>query len=1008
MKRRLLPSGFFIFIIGLAFLSVSSIFYDGEKRTDNPETSAEYLAKIRNNQVTGQLAPKDVLLARESVLKNEQFKSGRSFDLNWNLAGPNNMGGRTRAIMFDNQDASGQTIYAGSVMGGMFKTENGGSKWFKINLANGNLNVTCLTQAPGGEIYAGTGEGFTVEGYTVLSEWGYSSGLVGQGIFKSTDGENFTLLTATKPALNGNDELEWGYINEIAADPTSSKIYASTNTGLMYSEDGGNTWGFARTADTADLNMVSQDVKVGSNGIVIAEVGNACYVTENGDPSNFMQVTVDTLWNDPQDLQSFVGRIEFSIPATNPDIIYALVVNTYGALINVYRSDDKGMNWRIIGPGHSGNFNLFNTGTTVSSVSVGIGLYSCAIETFPTDPDRIIVGGVNMWEGIKVTEVGLFDWQERSDGTTALLDETYVPANHHTYKFVPGTANECLVGSNGGINKGKLDPALFIFQSLNKDYTGSQFYAVSYTRDKINVLGGAQDLGSVYIDGVLNAFDPKRGEDIWTTDAGLPDGKTGTYCAKSLIFPEMAIYSRNPQPEPVSGYEIFVRRNEYGGGTDWAAPTRMFDNTYISQSFMSPFVLWESFEDYNSRDSVPFKAINDVPAGTTLPIESDNANRLFFHTFTESLTKGDSIQIQDIIASKFFIGGSNRVLMTKDILKFDRDPEWYTIANNTTGFQGTPQCLAYSADGNHLFVGTLEGKLYRLSNITYAWNFERADVSSPYCVVALTKIPVYLPGTTTEISQVITSVAVNPYNAEQVMITLGNYGNEHYVYMSDNALDEFPVLRPVGGDTGNGGLPAVPVYSCLFEMDPDNHMVLVGTEYGIYASDNINATNPTWVPENNNVGRVPVFMLKQQTIRKQDDKITLINVDTTEIIVKGVDNYGVIYGATFGRGLIRLDEFQKPVGIFNPGPASGTGPEFKVYPNPATDMARIEFTLNTSNKVSIQMFDLTGKLVRTMDMGHLPTGNHEVNLSVSSMPSGTYILKVMNGSQGSSGKIVIY
>ncbi len=67
---------------------------------------------------------------------------------------------------------------------------------------------------------------------------------------------------------------------------------------------------------------------------------------------------------------------------------------------------------------------------------------------------------------------------------------------------------------------------------------------------------------------------------------------------------------------------------------------------------------------------------------------------------------------------------------------------------------------------------------------------------------------------------------------------------------------------------GNGGLPQAPAYSSLFEMNPDNNLVFVGTENGIYVTNNIDSGNPTWVAENNNLGGVPVFMLKQQTIKK--------------------------------------------------------------------------------------------------------------------------------------------
>jgi len=50
--------------------------------------------------------------------------SGPDYSLVWNERGPSDVGGRTRAIMIDPNDPTGQTIWAGSVSGGLWKTTN--------------------------------------------------------------------------------------------------------------------------------------------------------------------------------------------------------------------------------------------------------------------------------------------------------------------------------------------------------------------------------------------------------------------------------------------------------------------------------------------------------------------------------------------------------------------------------------------------------------------------------------------------------------------------------------------------------------------------------------------------------------------------------------------------------------------------------------------------------------------------------------------------------------------
>ncbi|MBW6460874.1 MAG: T9SS type A sorting domain-containing protein [Bacteroidales bacterium] len=998
MKKRPLPLGYFIFILVSASLLLSATLTDNDKTIARNETESEYFALIRNNQVTGQLAPADYLRAMQQMEQRNITSSGRGFDLDWTVLGPNNLGGRTRAILFDKRDPSGLTVFAGSVLGGIFKSVSGGAKWVKIPNECANMNVSCISQSGNGDIFVGTGEAFTVQQYTVLGEWGYTNGFFGQGIFKSTDGETFTLLPSTKPTMNGN-QLEWGFINELAAHPADGSLYAATNTGLKFTSDGGSSWQIAKTAEGDDLTGSSRDVKMGSSGIVIAEINNLCYVSENGNPNNFMLRSGDSTYNLPL-IQ--IGRIEFAIAPTNNDIIYALAASETGELKNIYRSDDKGGSWIVVGPGGTSNFNLFGMNNPGQS-TIAYGLFNATIEIFPDDPYHIIVGGLNMWEGKKVLDDGFYHWTLRSSSSGSWLSPQFLWQGHHVYKFFPGTSSKLLVGTNGGISMGTISQN-FVFQFMNKDYIASQFYTVGWTSEKRNVIGGAQDIGTIYIDGATNPNDGKRGDDIWTTQEGFPNGRTGGYCAVSTIYSTAFIYSRTPHPPKNGNYETFVRRNEFSGGPDWAQ--NMFSDRYASNAFLSPFLLYENYEDYQTKDSVSFIVTRDYPAGSYIWVESNNGKRPFKYTTPVALSPGDTIMVPDIITARFFAGGDNRIMMSKQVIQFNVFPEWYVISNTETGgFGGVPSCMAHSSDANHLFVGTINGRLYRISNIKYAYNNETADVTSPYCVISTKRIPVYLPGTSNEISQAITSVSIDPNNDNQVIITLGNYGNEHYAYITNNALAETPVFRSVQGVPGSGGLPQMPAYSSLIEMDPDNNLVFVGTESGIYVTNNIESTNPTWVPENHNVGCVPVFMLRQQTVRKGNDTIAFVNVDTTYVIYKGVNNYGVIYGATYGSGLIMLDDFQKPVGIAEPGKMNKTG-NLKLYPNPATDRVTVSFEATSPGPVTINIYNLTGATVKSIDLGYRPAGNHEAIINCSGLVQGTYVVRLTTGNQHSSSKFI--
>jgi hypothetical protein len=131
-----------------------------------------------------------------------------------------------------------------------------------------------------------------------------------------------------------------------------------------------------------------------------------------------------------------------------------------------------------------------------------------------------------------------------------------------------------------------------------------------------------------------------------------------------------------------------------------------------------------------------------------------------------------------------------------------------------------------------------------------------------------------------------------------------------------------------------------------------------------------------------------------------------VNIDTTYVIHYGVNNYGVIYGATYGRGLISLDEFEKPVGIGDPGKVE-TKAGFSLYPNPATDKVTVAFESQIPGNVRVEVFSLAGTQVKAVDLGWHPEGRHDVILNCSNLEPGTYVLRLTIGGRASSSKFIV-
>lgn len=104
---------------------------------------------------------------------------GDGVDNDWESRGPDNVAGRTRGMMFDPNDATNETVFAGGVSGGLWKNtniSNPNSVWTRVDLPD-NLNVSIIVSDPNNTnvFYAGTGESYV------------NGDVSGDGVWQSTD-----------------------------------------------------------------------------------------------------------------------------------------------------------------------------------------------------------------------------------------------------------------------------------------------------------------------------------------------------------------------------------------------------------------------------------------------------------------------------------------------------------------------------------------------------------------------------------------------------------------------------------------------------------------------------------------------------------------------------------------------------------------------------------------------------------------------------------------------------
>jgi hypothetical protein len=161
----------------------------------------------------------------------------------------------------------------------------------------------------------------------------------------------------------------------------------------------------------------------------------------------------------------------------------------------------------------------------------------------------------------------------------------------------------------------------------------------------------------------------------------------------------------------------------------------------------------------------------------------------------------------------------------------------------------------------------------------------------------------------------------------------------------------------------------MPVYDGLINVNNPN-ILFVGTDLGVYASDNGGAT---WTAQNtkaNNFPRVATFALRQYIFPAR--------------------SRGAIYAGTHGRGFFECLEYKTNINTLQ-SDLNG-GKNFKLYPNPAAEQTNLTYNnISGIESATFTVFDLTGKVV-LIKSSILVSGNNNILLETGHLKAGVYIV----------------
>jgi PKD repeat protein len=78
-----------------------------------------------------------------------------------------------------------------------------------------------------------------------------------------------------------------------------------------------------------------------------------------------------------------------------------------------------------------------------------------------------------------------------------------------------------------------------------------------------------------------------------------------------------------------------------------------------------------------------------------------------------------------------------------------------------------------------------------------------------------------------------------------------------------------------------------------------------------------------------------------------------------------------------------------------------------VYPNPASDLCSIKFIASQTKTLFIDVFNVLGEKVYSIQKGIYDEGEHEVKLNTTNLPNGMYIVQLSDGARAINKQLVI-
>ena len=1040
---------------------------DSRTKMTSAEGWYETMKALKGNLETGEIEPEDHLQMVQAVkAHNKSTGNQKAMNLGWKELGPDNMGGRTRAIVVVDE----QTYFAGSVSGGLYRTDNGANSWYKVPNVPFSI-IGSMAMTGNGDLYVGTGSQFDGSG-------GGNGGseFAGNGLWRSTDmGETWEVIDGTEPPLLTSSG-DWTAINSLEADPLQDdKVWIAGDAGVGY---------YVAGSDDLVMNAAAADGLGGGSGqdIAMSNDGSVYMVAISGDAY--------ISYDQGQSFESLTGsgglpgsmrRCRVEVAAEDSDYCYALFCTNAGFMGGAYYSTDMGNTWASNWPGGIPDIDPMGTN--------GQGYYDLALGVDPDNPAKAYVGGVDLYEfGSVITpaEIGFIP-------TSFFFS---VHPDHHEFKNTPD--GKILACNDGGVYISEDNGSTWY--DANRGYNVAQFYGIGISSGDA-VAGGTQDNSTIVIprDGSLNTLEEGFqiiGGDGFYTELSQATGGTNMVIGTSQ-------------------YGIFERYDENGGGGafyDINMLNQALDGNFQAGGFYTCIALFEDTQDEDSQQFTIVANPEDYDiTDTTLTVYTNNLNIPFDYVLedgdvlhfwdeierpaivtTEPLTEDPNywwldVQLLDSIVEVCDLDSSyvetisvpvDSIPVTLCDTIFSEVLEIDVIICDTVDYDvifGDVDVYDYfeSCYDEYYYAADVVGNVREQRRIVdpytsmFVIGFSGTDgiwLTRQALNFSVTphwyRIVDTAPGGSVkrfEFTQDGNHLFYSGWSGSSLyrvsnldsLWTAGfdSDGNESYIGGDVDSLD---ITVPYNGAGGT-----ITGIAC----DPNNvnHVVISIGGYGTVTQGKLQETwnaldeTPTWenvwFPNSDVLARMPLYDVLIDATDDSGQSIIVgseFGIYTTDnggddwaqendpaegewttgvgqtpvfevrqqkilepMMFREPSNSGVIYAGTHGRGIFA--SYTKHV--VNVEENDDYAEEAKedmmtVYPNPVSSTATLEFDLRANQDVIINIYSIHGELIESIAQDNLPAGTRQIQLDVSDYARGNYLIHLDAGNSSKVGRFV--